>query len=76
MLIPPRPMPPFLPLYDEADHPRILAQHSAADREWQRHASIAMWTSAVPVVCVTVAGAVAAWFGPSIVLNAFMILGN
>lgn len=76
MMIRPRPMPPYLPIYDAADRPRIQIQYERDEREWQREADFILWTGAIPVFCAAAAMITLAFMGPQIVLDAIAILAR
>lgn len=69
MLISPRPMPPFLPIYPESERAGIQARYEQDEREWQRQTSFIIWTNAIPVICATIGMIVLAIMGPGIVLD-------
>ena len=76
MLIRPRPSPPYLPIYEPEDRPRIQDLYEQDERQWQREASFALWTGAIPVVCATIAVIVLAIMGPGIALDMISILAH
>lgn len=41
-MIMPRPMPPYLPIYPEADRARIWARYEQDEQVWQRQTGITM----------------------------------
>jgi hypothetical protein len=69
-------MPPYLPIYDEADQPRIQAAYEQAEAEWQRAAMWTMGLTAVIPLCAMLAVAMAALMVPSIVVDAIAILAK
>lgn len=74
MLISPPPQSPCPFLYSADEFAILQANHLVAFAAWERDANRVMWLNAVPVICVCIGVVIAAFLGPSIVLDAISVL--